>query len=237
MKRYLRKIYRIIPAELRFRVSSLWENLKNGRSYYSQNGEDVVLKQIFKNTKDGFYIDIGAHHPKKYSNTYLLYKDGWSGMNIDANYESIKQFKKQRPNDINLNIGVGDTSNVLTFYRFADPAVNTFSKEQANYWINHKKWNKYLGSVEIEVKNINTILNKKLTKHKKINLLSIDVEGLDEQIIKSLDFNIYKPEVIVIEDHNFNQACPEHSSIYNFLITKNYRLHCNLDFSLIFQLK
>ena len=72
---------------------------------YSQNGEDIYILKYFNNKKKGFYVDIGAYHPKRFSNTYLLNKNNWSGVNIEANPNLIKKFLKDRPNDINLNIG------------------------------------------------------------------------------------------------------------------------------------
>lgn len=75
--------------------------------FYSQEGEDMVLRKIFKNQKKGFYVDIGAHHPKRFSNTHLLYKKGWKGINIDVTPGSIKLFNQLRPRDTNLELGVG----------------------------------------------------------------------------------------------------------------------------------
>lgn len=234
MNKLRRKIYQLIPGKLKFKFSSMYENLKNGRPYYSHNGEDVVLLSLFKNTKKGFYVDIGAHHPKKYSNTYLLHKLNWSGINIDANPESIELFKKFRPSDININIGVSDEASTLTFHEFADPAVNTFSESQAKDWIENKKWNKYLGSRKVDVETINDILKKHLPKGQKIDLLSIDVESLDQKIIKSLDMT-YKPTVIVVEDQAFNDKRPLDSPIYKYLTGAGYMLHGNLGVSLIFK--
>ena len=73
---------------------------------YSQEGEDMVLYRIFEKQKSGFYVDIGAYHPKRFSNTYFFYKRGWRGINIEPNPEAIKLFKKYRVGDINLEMGV-----------------------------------------------------------------------------------------------------------------------------------
>lgn len=73
---------------------------------YSQEGEDLLLSRIFGDKKDGFYIDVGAHHPFRFSNTYLLYKRGWRGINIDAMPGSMKLFNRFRPRDINIECGV-----------------------------------------------------------------------------------------------------------------------------------
>lgn len=74
---------------------------------YAQEGEDLLLRRIFEHKHNGFYVDIGAHHPFRFSNTYLLYKRGWRGINVDAMPGSIKLFAKFRPRDVNLECGVG----------------------------------------------------------------------------------------------------------------------------------
>ena len=89
-----------------------WINLS-----YSQECEDLVLKRIFEN-KIGFYVVVGAHHPKLFSNTYLFYKKGWKGINIDALPESMKLFNKMRPRDINIEIGVIEVEDELNYYVF-----------------------------------------------------------------------------------------------------------------------
>ena len=113
------------------------------KKQYSKNGEDQYLKKIFKNKKKGIYLDVGAYHPYRASNTCLLYKKGWSGINIDISKESIDLFNIARPNDINLNIAIGDKNKVQTFYyKKQRHPMNTLNKEFAeNYF--YKKKNSY----------------------------------------------------------------------------------------------
>ena len=75
------------------------------RIHYSQFGEDVILRTFIKNKKTGFYVDVGCWHPKRFSNTYWLYKRGWRGINIDAMPGSMKPFKKTRYKCCCSNIG------------------------------------------------------------------------------------------------------------------------------------
>ena len=98
---------------------------------YAQEGEDLILNRFFNNKKTGFYIDVGAHHPKRYSNTFSFYKKGWRGINIDAMPGSMSSFNKQRPEDINIEVGVSKTEQVLTYYIFNELALNTFSESEA----------------------------------------------------------------------------------------------------------
>ena len=101
-----------------------------GKKYYSQGGEDAVLQHIFSNKKNGFYVDVGANHPMHYSNTYLLYKRGWSGINIDPNPASIKLFNWHRRRDCNINCGIAEEATKKEYYMFNHQSCNTFSKKQ-----------------------------------------------------------------------------------------------------------
>ena len=97
----------------------VWEWLKRARQRilgrraymnpsYSIEGEDRIVRTLLWRKHDkGFYVDVGAHHPFRFSNTYLFYTQGWSGINIDATPGSMKAFNKYRPRDINLEVGVG----------------------------------------------------------------------------------------------------------------------------------
>src|SRR5690554_7725497 len=98
---------------------------------YSQEGEDMVLRGFYEDKKNyrGFYIDIGAHHPFRFSNTMYFYKKGWKGINIEADPKALKLFNGFRKRDINLNIGISGIKQLLTSYSFNESALNGFSKE------------------------------------------------------------------------------------------------------------
>ena len=87
------------------------------KNSYSRWSEDLFLINYFKDIPTGRYIDIGAFHPFRGSNTYLLYKKGWSGINIDLNKISIDLFKIARPKDINLNLVISDTEEKIKIYQ------------------------------------------------------------------------------------------------------------------------
>lgn len=107
----LKKILKaILPMKLRKKLT-IFNNLYITRFHiksYSQEGEDMILHRIFERQCKGFYVDIGAHHPFRFSNTYLFYKRGWSGINIDAMPGSMNIFNKFRNRDINLEYGIGN---------------------------------------------------------------------------------------------------------------------------------
>ena len=177
-----------------FKYSLRYRNIS-----FSQEGEDILLKRIFSDKKNGFYIDVGAHHPIRFSNTYLLSKNGWNGINIDAMPGSMVPFNKNRPNDINIESPISDVQEELIFYIFNEPALNTFSKEEA---IKKDGKNGYsiISKKKLFTKTLTEVLSENINKNQKIDFISIDVEGFDFKVLKSLDLNIYRPEIILIED-------------------------------------
>ena len=189
------------------------------KEIYSQHGEDMVIETLLQK-KRGFYVDIGCHHPKSMSNTYRLYKKGWRGVNVDANPDLIKKFKRARPQDICVCEAISDQQQELTFYEFDSAAVSTLDEVQVEGW--KKKW-RVVNERKVLTKTLTDILDEQQIKEK-IDFLSIDVEGHDFQVLKSLDFTKYRPYVIVIEMHEFDITQPTNSKIYNFLLEKGYQL-------------
>lgn len=165
---------------------------------YSQEGEDLIIKKCFENKQVGFYVDIGAHHPIRFSNTYLFYKKGWRGINIDAMPNSMKLFQRMRPRDINIEIPISDKNESLVYYLFDDPALNGFSKElsEGQYESNGHK---IISRREMATRPLVKILDNYLPTGQEIDFLSIDVEGLDLQVLKSNDWQKYRPEVVLVE--------------------------------------
>lgn len=188
---------------------------------YAQEGEDIILKRIFGNKQHGFYIDVGAHHPKRFSNTYIFYKAGWSGINIDAMPGSMKAFDKLRPRDINVETPVSDKEEELEYYIFNDTALNGFSKEVAD-----TRGNKYkiVDVVKLKTKPLAKILDEILKTPKPIDFLSIDVEGYDYNVLKSNDWTKYHPQVVLIEARAANLEDVYQSDVYGFMKEKRYSL-------------
>lgn len=188
---------------------------------YSQEGEDLILQRIFGDKKIGFYVDVGAHHPKRFSNTYLFYKKGWRGINIDAMPGSMKAFEKERPEDINLEVGISKVSNELDYYMFNEPALNTFSKIEAEKKDSFKTF-KIQEIVKIKTYPLQEIISKYLDLNQTVDYINIDVEGLDLEVIESNDWNSIKPKVVLIELQNQSIKDVEKDKIYEFLTKKGY---------------
>jgi FkbM family methyltransferase len=164
---------------------------------YAQTGENIILDWYFGDKQTGFYVDVGAHHPKRYSNTYRLYRRGWRGLNIDANPGSMRIFRRLRPRDINVEAAVNSVSQELTFYIFKEPELNTFDK---NIALEHAdEGRSIIKKVAIKTVPLVKLLDQHVPHNTRIDLLSIDAEGLDYEVLKSNDWDRYLPEYILIE--------------------------------------
>jgi hypothetical protein len=171
-------------------------SFQNSKISFSQSGEDLIVDFIFKNlfqTSSFTYIDIGAFNPFLFSNTAKFYLEaGNRGINIDANSDSISEFCKHRPDDINLNFGIGEMSGLLKYYMFSGAALNTFSKIEAD-----KYSDQLTGIKEIKVETLPFIISN-YCNNIFPDFMSLDVEGSDFEIIKTIDIN-NSPKVICVE--------------------------------------
>jgi FkbM family methyltransferase len=192
---------------------------------FSQEGEDVLLKRIFDIRKKyhGFYVDVGAHHPYRYSNTYLFYRKGWSGINIDAMPDSMKAFNKVRPRDINLEIPISDKKQVLTYHVFNEPAINGFSKDVSSDK-NGTDHYRLLFTKDIETSTLEEILDQYLPKNKEIDFLTVDVEGLDFEVIRSINLEKYQPKVILAEILNNSLSNLNQNPMLSYLESYGFSL-------------
>ena len=211
-----------------------FHHFKSYRSY-SQDGEDMILKSFYETRKNykGFYVDVGAHHPVRYSNTYFFYNKGWRGINIEPTPTAITPFKILRSRDINLNVGVATKHENLTFFCFNEPALNTFSEESALLAEKKEKY-KVIKKVQVDVLPLRDILSKYLPEGIKIDFLTVDVEGLDFDVLKSNDWDRFSPEYLLVEGHiDFDQIFDY--DIYQFLKEKQYKLVAKTFRTLIFK--
>ena len=207
---------------------------------YGQGNEDVLLRLFMQkpNQYKGFYIDIGAFHPIIYSNTKYFYDIGWNGINIDANENSINEFNKYRARDINVCCGVSDEYGELDFYCFGDQStINTLDKRQAKaFEVEFKTKIKEIKKVPVQP--INNILEKYCTIGQHIDLITIDVEGFEMRILRSLDFIKYAPDYFLIEDldnRNKNYEKFKDGCLYKFMKNKGYNAIGKTDLTYLFQ--
>jgi len=218
-----RTVKKIIPEQYH---EAIYKNITRhlygySEKFYSQEGEDMVLRKYVNNVKNGFYVDIGAHHPYRFSNTYYFYKRGWSGINIDAMPGIMSLFKKKRKRDINLEFAVSNKKEKLIYYAFDESALNGFSDELSKER-NETKNYKMIFKKEIETKTLSEILEKYLPAGKHIDFMSIDVEGLDYNVLMSNNWGKYVPSFLLVEILNTAISELPKNKIYDFIIQKGY---------------
>ena len=193
---------------------------------YGQNGEDLILNRLLSEVKKGFYVDIGAHHPIRFSNTYLFYKKGWEGINIDATPKSMDLFYKFRPRDTNIEVGIGLKSGFQKFYKFNEPALNTFCGEEAQ--IKNKYPYQLIDTLKINVERLENVLESNLTNNQNIDFMNIDVECKEEEVIKSNNWLKFRPKLLHLEILENKISNHKDSSIINYLSNLGYQTICKL---------
>lgn len=173
------------------------------------------------------YLDIGAHDPVMYNNTYLFYEKGSSGVNVEPDPECFLKLASQRPRDVNLNVGVGSHEGTFNYYVMTSRSLNTFSKAEA------KRYEIY-GKQKVEVVNVNTILNEYFEPGP--NFVSLDVEGLEMEILESFDFEASRPEVFCIETLTYTEDNTEEKvvDIIEYMKEMDYIVHSDTYINTIF---
>lgn len=226
----------ILPKRAKEKIINIKNHYFDGYSLksYSQEGEDMILKRLFEKQEKGFYVDVGAHHPKRFSNTYYFYKKGWNGINIDAMPNSMKLFNKIRPRDINIEKPISDEKQILTYYAFNEPALNGFSKELSDSRVKEENNYHIIFEKDIETSTLEEVLDTNLPRHQEIDFLSIDVEGLDFMVLKSNNFEKYKPKVILIEILGSSLSDIDNNEISILLKKFNYLIYAKAVNTVIF---
>lgn len=167
------------------------------RRSFGQNGEDLILDRMLEKEEAGYYVDVGAHHPVRFSNTYLFYLRGWRGINIDAQPGSMQLFRKHRPRDINIECGVAARAGTLSYFRFNEPALNTFDESEAK--LKDVAPYRIVDRVEVDVRPLDDLLAEFLPAGQVIDFMTVDVEGLDAEVLGSNDWNRFRPRIVLAE--------------------------------------
>jgi FkbM family methyltransferase len=200
------------------------KNRIKSRRPNSHWGVDLILNDVFKNKKNGFYIDIGCHHPMINNHTYLFYKKNWTGINIDLDFNSIDMFNFFRPKDINIQCALSNIEDETEFFFYHNRAAkNTISKEFGHDAVTVKK---------IKTNTLNNIINDEKLNNQIIDFVSIDVEGNELNVLKGFDLKKFKPKIILLEyiQPNVKEFYQKdinsiiNSEIYQYMIKYNYKL-------------
>ena len=167
-------------------------------SGYSQEGEDMILRRLFDRQPYGFYVDVGAHRPQRFSNACFFSKREWRGINIDPNPESNSAFVRVRPRDINLAVGISEVPGTLRFFQFEESALNTFDEGLARA---RQECDGYrlLSTINVSVLRLDQVLADHLPAGQEIDFLSVDAEGFDLGVLRSNDWARHRPYCILVE--------------------------------------
>jgi FkbM family methyltransferase len=207
---------------------------RSARRCYSQFGEDILLDELIEPSyPPGVFVDVGAWHPTKYSNTYFLYRRGWRGVNIDLDPIKIEAFRLARPRDINVCAAVSDGRRTVTAYTTGRYGLgSTIDPETAQREPD-------TGSIQsrlVETRTLDDIIGETPYAGKPIDLLCIDAEGHDWPVLQSLDLKTYRPSIVVIESSHTTIGQIVEDAPYRHLTASGYRLCGWALLSLIFRI-
>lgn len=185
------------------RRASLRTVLRKSSVTVSQYGEDVIFDRLLRPGPRGTYVDVGANHPVDGSNTFRLYAKGWNGLAIDPNPAFAALYRQHRPRDIWLTAGVSATPGTLTYHEFATSVFNTFDPAQVTHLVSEGR--QVVGRIEVACRPLSAIVDEMLPD-RQIDLLNIDCEGMDLEVLRSLDLSVRRPTVLILEDYKRYRA-------------------------------
>ena len=181
---------------------------------YAQDKEDIIISQMLKDIKNGFYVDVGANSPILFSVTKAFYVQGWNGINIEPLPDMCAELCADRERDINLNIGIGNAKGTMTLY--IEGMCSTLSdKVVADNGLQNKP------TMQIEVDTLTNVISK--YDPVEIHFLKVDVEGFERQVLEGYDFRV-RPWVICMESTKPNTEIPCHEDWEHILIDHGYTL-------------
>tara|TARA_B100001248_G_scaffold244809_1_gene214159 strand:+ start:1562 stop:2260 length:699 start_codon:yes stop_codon:yes gene_type:complete len=211
-------------------LSLLKKKFRSRKESYSFGTIDILVNYFFKKKYHGFYVDVGCQNPISNNNTYLLYKNkNWNGMNIDLDQKNIDLFNLVRKRDLNIKAAVssGNFKKKIYFYH-SKSAINTLEKKISNF--QNAKVKKI---IDVDTVTLNQLLSK--NDIKKIDFLSVDVEGHEINVLNGFDIKKYSPQLVVIEFLDLKMKKFEfyNNSIENILDSDIYKYFIKNNYSLI----
>lgn len=211
-----------------------WKN-----EFYSQFGEDAVLFGYFRSREyaktrslesigSGFFVDIGAHHPYMISNTWFFYQRGWRGINVEPTPGAKEDFDKNRPDDINLGIAISDKNGIAELVSYGRDVKNTLEHSDTSLARSHSK-------IFVETRTLESILDDYLPKGTSIDFMSVDVEGHDGVVLRSNNWQKYRPEIVIVEDHASSIEDLMARDVFRLMVEMGYHLYSWTKPSIIFR--
>lgn len=202
---------------------------------YSSFGEDRLILKFLAKQPAGFYVDVGAHQPIDYSNTYALYRRGWRGLAIDPDPEAIAAFRRDRPEDTALHCAIGTKPGDVTLHLFSDRSMNTI--DEALYrrtLLNPRK--RHQGDIRVKRQTLAAVLTEHVPRDTAVGFLNVDCEGVDLDVLRSNDWARFHPQLLAVEDLDLDLERVTESHIFRFLRPLGYRLVSHLHYTSIYRL-
>lgn len=218
-----RAVYKIVPPPFVYNQT------------FSQAGEDVIIQFLFadKKMRKINYLDIGTNLPNRMNNTYLFYLSGFSGVCVEADKTLIPLITKIRPRDKVLNIGISDKTEQMGDFYIFNFGMNTFDEKEVTLRTASGLF-KVIEIVKVPLQNINSLIRNNFTNYP--DLLSIDIEGLDLSVLRTLDFDSFPIPVICVETcmYSENHIRPKDLRIHEFLTSVGYKVYADTYINTIF---
>lgn len=187
---------------------------------YGQNHEDVILWRALSHVTDGTYVDVGAADPEELSVTKALYERGWSGLNIEALPDMAAQLRRARPRDITVQVAVGTaTEPTVTFHELVGTGLSTLVGTIAEQ---HEQAGFVKRDIEVPTSTLNRLLEENGFAGRQIHFLKVDVEGAEADVLRSIDFSVWRPWVLVIEATAPNSPEPTHEEWEPYVLDSGY---------------
>jgi len=193
------------------------EEIRLARFSFSMFGEDLAIEELVNELgiEAGFYVDVGAFDPVYLSNTLLLFKRGWSGVNVDVDEQKIERFRRARPRDWSVACGVAKTAGRKKFAHYEEGRLTRQITESND---RSTMGDPALETFEVDTKPLQMILDDSPFHGRQIDFLNVDCEGRDLEVLESLDFAVYRPRLVAVEMHDR----PEEAEIREFMSGQGY---------------
>jgi len=225
---------RVVPERVRRSLRKAQAALLDvyAQRSWSQEGEDMILLRFFEGKTDGFYVDVGAHHPRRFSNTCALYRRGWSGINIDATPGLMRAFRRERPRDRNIEAAVSKDGQDLVLQQYEESALNRFQTSSARQ-LDATRF-EAASKLTLKTRRLPELLDEFLPRGQQIDLLSVDVEGMDLDVLEGNDWTRYRPHCVLVELVVTTIREVQESALHRYLESLGYDLFAKTIYTLFY---
>ena len=202
---------------------------------YSSFGEDRLILKFLAKQPIGFYVDVGAHAPIDYSNTYALYQRGWRGLAIDPDPDAISAFQATRPEDIALQLAIGTKPGKVRLHLFSDRSMNTVDPDLYQKTLANPR-KRHLGDIDVEQRTLAAVLAEHVPAGRTVDFMNVDCEGVDLDGLRSNDWARFHPKLLAVEDLDLDLERVVESKIFRYLRPLGYRLVSHLHYTSLYRL-